>query len=196
MSSSTNITFNIKKDPIFTSDLIDFLSEIGEKFQSKIEFLLEQRKIKKIALNKLSNVQDIVEFLNKNTPPLKEKSWNIEPLPKRLQNRKIDAGDVSPAFLESLERYLSTDPDQLQGIQVDFDDGHCPTIENQLKSWKNIRQIVQTKGFFRIWIQKYKKLISPTLIHILYSLQLLINVVDLITQVTISFLKSFSDAVL
>ena len=167
MSSSTNITFNIKKDPIFTSDLIDFLSEIGEKFQSKIEFLLEQRKTKKIALNNLSNAQDIVEFLNKNAPPLKEKSWNIEPLPKRIQNRKIDAGDVSPAFLESLERYLSTDPDQLQGIQVDFDDGHCPTIGNQLKSWKNIRQIVQTKGFV-LESGSRSITIAFTSLHILY----------------------------
>ena len=75
-----------------------------------------------------------------------QEQWKIQPLPKRLENRNIDAGDVSPAFIDSLNKYLSTNPNQLQGIQVDFDDGHCPTIENQLNSWKNIREIVQSRN--------------------------------------------------
>ena len=75
-----------------------------------------------------------------------QEQWKIQPLPKRLENRNIDAGDVSPAFIDSLNKYLSTNPNQLQGIQVDFDDGHCPTIGNQLKSWNNIREIVHSRN--------------------------------------------------
>ena len=39
-------------------------------------------------------------------------------------------GDVSPADGEKLIASLKTDVD---GVQVDFDDGHCPTWTNQLK---------------------------------------------------------------
>jgi malate synthase len=30
-------------------------------------------------------------------------------------------------------------------IQVDFDDGHCPTVKNQVSGWINVTRIVQTK---------------------------------------------------
>ena len=98
-------------------DLILFLEEIGLKFQSKIDELLEQRKVKKDVLDKLESVDDIIEFLSKNGNDSNEE-WSIEDLPKRVQNRFIDAGDVSPADLEQLEQCLNSSPDLLQGIQV------------------------------------------------------------------------------
>ena len=143
--TSSLITFNLTNFDEFSTDLIDFLSEIGQHFQSRIDGLLEKRKVKKATLDEFTKVEDIVHFLTENAPKVEPENWKIAALPNRLKNRQIDAGDVSPAFKDQLERYLSTSPDQLQGIQVDFDDGHCPTIGNQLASWKNVREIVQDK---------------------------------------------------
>ena len=40
---------------------------------------------------------------------------------------------------------MDTSPDLLKGIQVDFDDGHCPTVKNQLKAYENISEIIEKK---------------------------------------------------
>ena len=42
---------------------------------------------------------------------------------------------MTPARTDRFETYMETDA---QAIQVDFDDGHCPTYRNQLVGWYNI----------------------------------------------------------
>jgi hypothetical protein len=86
----------------------------------------------------------------------------VAALPHRLARRHLDLGDVSPAdsdrFLACLNQvihthlgdaivalslslhrrinYLSYNMSQdVDGIQTDFDDGHCPTWHNQLQGW-------------------------------------------------------------
>lgn len=56
--------------------------------------------------------------------------WKISPLPQRLQNRHVDLGDVSPANPEHLKGALLS---PVQGIQVDYDDGNCPSWKNMLE---------------------------------------------------------------
>ena len=66
--TSSLITFNLTNFDAFSTDLIDFLSEIGQHFQSRIDALLEKRKVKKATLDKFKNVEDIVQFLTENAP--------------------------------------------------------------------------------------------------------------------------------
>ena len=100
-----------------TFALANFLHEIGEIFQPKIDHLLSQRQAKKVALDKIESVQDIIDHLSVGIPSI-ESGWNIGKLPRRLEKRYIDTGDVSPAYLEHLEQCLDTSPDLLSGIQV------------------------------------------------------------------------------
>ena len=100
-----------------TFALANFLHEIGEIFQPKIDHLLSQRQAKKVALDKIESVQDIIDHLSGEIPTI-ESGWNIGKLPRRLEKRYIDTGDVSPAYLEHLEQCLDTSPDLLSGIQV------------------------------------------------------------------------------
>lgn len=100
------------------ANLPNFLREISAHFQPKIDELISSRKSKKQALDQLHGVQDIIDFCKKDCQNLG--SWSIDKLPKRLEKRYIDAGDVSPADLEHLEQCLSTSPDLLTGIQVRF----------------------------------------------------------------------------
>jgi malate synthase len=67
-------------------------------------------------------------------------TWTIDPLPAALQDRRVDIGDVSPSETGFLLRSLNSDA---QGIQVDFDDGHCPTWYNTLLGHANIIQAVR-----------------------------------------------------
>ena len=100
-----------------TFALANFLHEIGEIFQPKIDHLLSQRQAKKVVLDKIESVQDIIDHLSVGIPSI-ESGWNIGKLPRRLEKRYIDTGDVSPAYLEHLEQCLDTSPDLLSGIQV------------------------------------------------------------------------------
>ncbi|XP_026331951.1 uncharacterized protein LOC113239246 isoform X2 [Hyposmocoma kahamanoa] len=57
-------------------------------------------------------------------------------------NRHLDLGDVSASNTAHFVSALNSD---VQGIQVDFDDGHCPTWRNQLLAFQNINLAVQGK---------------------------------------------------
>lgn len=56
------------------------------------------------------------------------------------RNRHLDLGDVSPSNTAHFVAALNED---VQGIQVDLDDGHCPTWRNQLVAYQNINLAVQ-----------------------------------------------------
>jgi len=68
--------------------------------------------------------------MDSNSKVIGEGDWKISPLPPQLQNRHIDLGDVSPSNVLHLEMALKSG---VQGIQIDFDDGECP-------SWRNMIQ--------------------------------------------------------
>ena len=48
-------------------------------------------------------------------------------------------GDVSPADYERFSSALQADVD---GVQVDFDDGHCPSWSNNIRGWSNVNKFV------------------------------------------------------
>ena len=80
MSSSSNITFNLdieKCKEFFTLDLIDFLSDIAQEFQPKIDALIDQRKQKKLDVDMcLTTPEDIVQYLVANAPSVVSKqNW-------------------------------------------------------------------------------------------------------------------------
>ncbi|KOB71432.1 Uncharacterized protein OBRU01_10532 [Operophtera brumata] len=52
-----------------------------------------------------------------------------------FEKRHLDLGDVSASNTAHFVSALNSD---VQGIQVDFDDGHCPTWRNQLMAYNNI----------------------------------------------------------
>ncbi|XP_059496339.1 malate synthase-like isoform X2 [Stegostoma tigrinum] len=82
------------------------------------------------------------EFLPLTSYIRKDESWRVEPVPRRLQNRHIDLGDVSPANTEHFIKALCS---SAQGIQTDFDDGHCPTYFNQIQGLFNVYKAVHNQ---------------------------------------------------
>lgn len=61
---------------------------------------------------------------------------------ERLQNRHLDLGDVSPS---DYIQFISAMKANVQGIQVDFDDGHCPTWKNQIIGLHNVYRAVHNE---------------------------------------------------
>ncbi|CAI5711814.1 unnamed protein product [Peronospora farinosa] len=54
-----------------------------------------------------------------------------------LMDRRVDIGDVSPVNKKFLLYALNSGA---QGVQVDFDDGHCPTWNNTIQGHYNVLQ--------------------------------------------------------
>lgn len=63
----------------------------------------------------------------------------MAPVPGRLACRSLDLGDVSPSNTEKFKEALQCD---VNGIQTDFDDGHCPTWRAQLRGLHNVYKAV------------------------------------------------------
>ncbi|XP_075981956.1 malate synthase-like [Anticarsia gemmatalis] len=121
---------------IFSDAALEFLSQLHINFDDKIEQLYKDRLQRTVA----TKVFSTLDF--KKSSERKDKSWKIAPLPSRLQNRHLDLGDVSAS---NTAHFVSSLNQDIQGIQVDFDDGHCPTWKNQLQAFQNIRLAVNGK---------------------------------------------------
>lgn len=72
-------------------------------------------------------------------PKACEGDWVVAPVPRRLVDRRIDLGDVSPA---NTEKFIEALLCPVNGIQTDFDDGHCPTWRGQLCGLYNVYRAV------------------------------------------------------
>lgn len=92
---------------IFTAGCKRFLCELLTKFEEKVEKILLQREIRRLKIVE----GEWQPILNTN----KHGNWQIDDIPERIKNRKLDLGDISPArtinFTDAL--YMN-----VQGIQV------------------------------------------------------------------------------
>ncbi|KAI8440984.1 hypothetical protein MSG28_009262 [Choristoneura fumiferana] len=121
---------------IFSVGALEFLANLHKEFDEDIDQLYKNRRKRSVELHTSFKL----DF--KKSPERLDRSWTIAPLPFRLQNRHLDLGDVSASNTAHFESALNTN---VQGIQVDFDDGHCPTWRNQLLAFQNIYLAVNGK---------------------------------------------------
>ncbi|XP_038055014.1 malate synthase-like isoform X3 [Patiria miniata] len=123
---------------LLTPGALSFIGDIAVKFDQRVEQMLNDRILKKAHLDRSRGLPDF----SPETSHIRTGSWKVDPVPRRLTNRHVDLGDVSPAntghFVQALQSTA-------QGIQTDFDDGHCPTWQTQLQGMFNIYQAVHDK---------------------------------------------------
>ncbi|VVC99695.1 unnamed protein product [Leptidea sinapis] len=119
---------------IFSTESKDFLTKLHREFDKAIVELYNNRTRRRVELKSFQNLRKC-NIGNSD-------SWKISPLPSRLQNRHLDLGDVSASNTAHFVNALNS---EVQGIQVDFDDGHCPTWRNQLLAFNNINLVVNGK---------------------------------------------------
>ncbi|XP_070554000.1 malate synthase-like [Ptychodera flava] len=120
---------------ILTADAVTFVADLVRHFNSDVQKMLTARVVRKAELDTRGSLPDFSE----DTIHIRESSWTVRPVPPRLQNRHIDLGDVSPS---NQEHFLKALKSKAQCIQVDFDDGHCPTWRNQLCGMYHIHRFV------------------------------------------------------
>lgn len=95
---------------IFTKPAKQFLYDLVNEFEEKVEKLLFQRERRRIEIYEGKWKSTFRKSIHHITD-----DWKIAPIPKRIQNRKLDLGDVSPAHTAHFIDALYAD---VQGIQV------------------------------------------------------------------------------
>ncbi|KAM9329634.1 uncharacterized protein PAF06_004707 [Gastrophryne carolinensis] len=124
---------------LLTPDAIHFLAELTTTFNKDVDKILWQRTARKVELD-LNNTYP--DFSSANAHIRDDPHWKVAAVPRRLKNRHVDIGDTAPCQTERFHQALMS---SAQGIQVDFDDGNCPTFFNQIKGIFNVYQVVYNK---------------------------------------------------
>uniref|UniRef100_A0A8C7ZTZ6 malate synthase n=1 Tax=Oryzias sinensis TaxID=183150 RepID=A0A8C7ZTZ6_9TELE len=123
---------------LFSTDCLYFLGELISTFDEDVDRILQLRASRKVQLD-LSG--DLPNFLESTAHIRADTSWGVLPVPPRLQKRHVDVGDTAPCDTQRFIRALQS---TAQGIQVDFDDGNCPTFYNQIKGIHTVVQAVRS----------------------------------------------------
>lgn len=126
-------------ETLFTTDSLLFLHELISTFDEEVDQVLRLRVSRKVHLD-LSG--DLPSFLQSTTNIRRDPSWKVLPVPQRLQRRHVDIGDLAPC---DTQRFIKALHSPAQGIQVDFDDGNCPTYYNQIKGIHNVFKAVHNQ---------------------------------------------------
>lgn len=122
---------------LFTVDARQFLEALITEFEPRLSAALVERQARRLEI-----------AAGRWTPAFRNESaalpgWRVAELPPRLRNRQLDLGDVSPATTVHFRDALYAQG--VQGVQVDFDDGHCPTWRNTVQGLYNVRAAVHGK---------------------------------------------------
>uniref|UniRef100_K3WEJ9 malate synthase n=1 Tax=Globisporangium ultimum (strain ATCC 200006 / CBS 805.95 / DAOM BR144) TaxID=431595 RepID=K3WEJ9_GLOUD len=121
-------------DAVLTPQALAFVAELASTFARDVEQLHQRRSARRVAVEQQHAVPT---FLSSTKAIRNDVNWKIDPIPPILRDRRVDIGDVSPANREFLLCSLNSGA---QGVQVDFDDGHCPTWKNTLLGHFNIME--------------------------------------------------------
>ncbi|ELU08087.1 hypothetical protein CAPTEDRAFT_90017, partial [Capitella teleta] len=120
---------------LMTRDAVKFVAQLVIAFDEEVEELHRRRQLRKLHLDRTGDLPDFLDHAH----PAKTSDWKVAPVPERLNCRHLDLGDVSPSNTQHFEAALRS---SAQGIQTDFDDGHCPSWPNQLRGLHNVFRAV------------------------------------------------------
>ena len=132
---------------IFTPELMDFLSELHQKFNHKRLRLLDQRKLQQIEFD-LGKLPSFPE----ETADIRNGEWVCNPLPKDLLDRRVEiTGPVDRKMvINALNSGSST-------FMADFEDSNSPTWENCMEGQINLSDAInKTISFENEAGKKYK----------------------------------------
>ncbi|XP_063046585.1 malate synthase-like [Engraulis encrasicolus] len=124
---------------LFTGEALSFLAQLSTTFQDEVDRVLKLRTLRKAQLDLTG---DLPGFSTAMAHVRADPHWRVSPVPARLQCRHVDIGDLAPC---DTERFCQALKSPAQGIQVDFDDGNCPTYHNQIKGIYNVYQAVHNQ---------------------------------------------------
>ncbi|CAL8358685.1 unnamed protein product [Merluccius merluccius] len=121
---------------LFTPASLLFLHQLVSEFDNEVDQVSRLRVSRKAHLDTSG---DLPGFSQATSHIRDDPAWKVLPVPPRLQRRHVDVGDMAPCDTRRLIQALQS---PAQGLQIDFDDGNCPTFYNQIKGINNVCKVV------------------------------------------------------
>jgi malate synthase len=134
METKTQLKINAQQqfDEIFTNDLIDFLIELHQNFNTKRLELLEKREKTQLEFDK-----GILPKFLFETQEIRNGNWTCAPLPEDLLDRRVEiTGPVDrKMIINALNSGAST-------FMADFEDSNSPTWKNCMEGQINLSDAI------------------------------------------------------
>uniref|UniRef100_A0AAV1UDI4 malate synthase n=1 Tax=Peronospora matthiolae TaxID=2874970 RepID=A0AAV1UDI4_9STRA len=121
-------------DTVLSPSAIAFVADLAAAFHHEVQQLHTRRGARRLATERHGAMP---HFLEETRLIRQDETWQIDAQVEELLDRRVDIGDVSPADGDLLLQALNSGA---QGVQVDFDDGHCPTWYNTIQGHFNVMQ--------------------------------------------------------
>ncbi|KAF0684862.1 Aste57867_23207 [Aphanomyces stellatus] len=118
---------------VLTPTVQAFLARLTAHVQDDVGALHVARRRRQLELDSCQTIEEA--YAKFQFRPAPEGNWTIDPLPAILQDRRVDIGDIAPARHADFVTALNSGA---QGVQVDFDDGNCPTWRNTIHGHRNL----------------------------------------------------------
>ncbi|MCB2081600.1 MAG: malate synthase A, partial [Rickettsiales bacterium] len=117
---------------ILTPDALAFVEQLVIRFQNKVDRLLEARATLQAELKAGKKL----DFL-KETKEIREGSWKVAPIPKDLQDRRVEI--TGPVDRKMIINALNSGA---KVFMADFEDSLTPSWENVVQGQANLRDAV------------------------------------------------------
>lgn len=126
-------------EAILTEEALEFLEKLHYKFDDRRKYLLEIRGYLQQQLNDGKKL----DFLSE-TKKVRETAWEISPLPKDLQDRRVEiTGPVDRKMIVNALNSGAT------GFMADFEDATSPTWKNVMNGQKNLKDAIRKQIDFQ-----------------------------------------------
>ncbi len=130
ISSGIDITGPMRPgfDNVLTGDALNFVADLHRRFNQRRKQLLQLRRSRQKQIN-----EGILPDFLPETASIREKDWTIDPLPRDLQDRRVEiTGPVDrKMIINAMNSGAST-------FMADFEDSHAPTWEGTIQGQINL----------------------------------------------------------
>lgn len=118
---------------ILTPEALSFLQKLDRKFSGSREILLQKRQERQADINN----GKLPDFLPE-TEKIRNSSWTIAPLPKDLQDRRVEI--TGPVDRKMVINALNSGA---KVFMADFEDANSPTWRNNIQGHINLRDAIR-----------------------------------------------------
>lgn len=136
-----------EEQQLLTSGCLDFIKKLHENFDSRRRELLTRRQER---LRALDSGAEKVDFLSE-TKQIRESEWTIDPLPKALQQRRVEI--TGPVDRKMVINAMNSGADC---YMADFEDSTSPTWRAQINGQLNLRDAIRRQIDFNDGNKDYK----------------------------------------
>eukprot|EP00026_Physarum_polycephalum_P001970 Phypoly_transcript_01974.p1 GENE.Phypoly_transcript_01974~~Phypoly_transcript_01974.p1 ORF type:complete len:541 (+),score=86.69 Phypoly_transcript_01974:1392-3014(+) len=149
------VTGHIPKEylEVVPSKAILFVAQLARRFEHTRRYLLQKREEKEGHIRKGN-----FPAFREDTRHIREKEWQVDPVPPILQDRKVDVVCLNAADVKTVWECMNSDA---KGIQVDFDDGYSPTWINGLRAQDNLKKAAKNELLYNGKAPKNIALLLP-----------------------------------